>query len=156
VISAVDTNIFLDVLIPRAPHAESSESLLTESLGMGLVVLSEVTYAELASYFGTAVELDDFVQYVGARLQPSSTLALQRAGAAWRSYALRRTLRLECPNCGNRQSVECARCGAVITSHRHMMADFLIGAHAATAADRLLTRDRGFYRTHFPGLDVVD
>jgi predicted nucleic acid-binding protein len=39
---------------------------------------------------------------------------------------------------------------------RRIVADFLIGAHALHQANRLLTRDRGFYRLAFQGLKVVD
>ena len=37
-----------------------------------------------------------------------------------------------------------------------MVADFLIGAHAPTQCDRLLSRDRSYARKHVPGLAVLD
>lgn len=53
--------------------------------------------------------------------------------------------------------------GAVWRSYREahgsrdrLLADFLIGMHARLRADRFLTRDRGFYRPCFPGLEIVD
>jgi predicted nucleic acid-binding protein len=41
-------------------------------------------------------------------------------------------------------------------TRERMLPDFLIGTHAWMRADRFLTRDRGFYRTYFKRLKIVD
>ena len=65
---------------------------------------------------------------IGVRFSPLSEKAAARAGAVWKAYR---------------------KAGG---SRSRVMADFIIGAHAAHQADRLLTRDRGYYRAHFRDL----
>ncbi len=151
-ISAVDTNVLLDILIPGAPHGDASEQMLAEAAQAGAVVISEAVYAELAAYFDNGEEIGRLLTDTGLRLQPSSPAALRRAGEAWRAYARRRPASFVCPQCGAEQAVHCGRCGASVGPRQHLITDFMIGAHASVHAGRLLTRDRGYYTTYFPDL----
>jgi predicted nucleic acid-binding protein len=155
VITAVDTNILLDILIPEAPHGDVSERLLTGSLEAGPVIISQAVYAELAAHFSTREQMTRFLEETDIRLNPSGAEALYLAGKAWREYLGRRSNYAVCPACGNAQEFQCAGCGAKFLQRQHVVADFLIGAHASVQADRLLTRDRGYYHTYFPDLRLV-
>ncbi|HXF50608.1 MAG TPA: PIN domain-containing protein [Dehalococcoidia bacterium] len=152
-ITAVDTNVLLDVLIPDAPHGDESERALAEAVRAGALVISEPVYAELAVHFSGKDDLDHFLADTGIRLEASGAEALHRAGRAWSEY-LRRRPPLTCPQCGAQQKVRCDRCGARVQPRQHVVADFLIGAHAVVHADRLLTRDRSYYATYFPDLKL--
>ncbi len=152
-ITAVDTNILLDVLIPDAPHGDESERALAEALRAGAVVISDPVYAELAVHFPEQEKLDRFLADTGLRLESSKADALYRAGRAWSKY-IRRRPALTCSQCGARPKLHCAECGASVQPRQHVVADFIIGAHAVVQADQLLTRDRGYYATYFPELTL--
>ena len=154
-ITAADTNIILDVLIPGAAHGDASEKALTESLRGGATVISEAVYAELAAHFSAREELELFLEDTGIHPQPSSAEALYLAGRTWREYLRRRPDFLVCPSCGTTQDVHCSGCRTQLLPRQHVVADFLIGAHAAVHADRILSRDRGYYRTYFAGLQLA-
>lgn len=152
-ITAVDTNILLDVLIPKAPHGDESERALADALRAGAVVISDPVYAELGIHFMEQETLDHFLADTGLRLESSKASALYRAGMAWSEYRRRRPA-LACPQCGARLKLHCYECGASVQPRQHVVADFMIGAHAVVQADQLLTRDRGYYATYFPELTL--
>lgn len=155
-ITAVDTNILFDILIPGEPHGESSKRLLDKHLASGKLILCEVVFAELAAQFPSEQELKLFLTETGMRLVPSSEKSLHMAGTRWADYA-RRSKRnnFSCAECGKSFTVSCPHCNAAVTRRQIMLSDFLIGAHALVQADCLLSRDLGLYKSNFNDLKVV-
>jgi len=155
-ISSIDTNILLDVLLPDPAYLPSSKALLDKASSEGALAICEVVYAELACQFSAPRHLDAFLDATGIRLIPSGRESLQTAGNAWKAYLSRRGDRLQCSSCGCLTRVSCPKCGSAIVSRHHVASDFIIGAHALVYSDRLLTRDTGFYRAYFPSLRLND
>ena len=141
------------MLIPDAPHGDESERALAEAMRAGAVVISGPVYAELAAHFAEQEKPDRFLADTGLRLEPCKADTLYRAGRAWSEYIGRRPA-LACPQCGATRELHCNKCGASVQPRQHVVADFIIGAHALVRADQLLTRDRGYYGTYFPDLTL--
>jgi predicted nucleic acid-binding protein len=99
-------------------------------------------------------DLRIFLKDFRIRLVRSSNEALHMAGQRWQEYVRNRGP-LMCPSCGRPLHLECADCKTAVAPRQHLVADFFIGAHALVHANRLLTRDRGYYRTYFPELALA-
>ena len=151
-ITALDTNILIDVLQGQAPE---SGDRLADAVERGGGIICEAVYSEVAPLFETPAVLDSFLASTGVRLEPSSREALHRAGQAWRAYSRQRPRVPICSQCGASPQLTCDACGASLQFRQHTLADFLIGGHALVHADRLLTRDRRSYARYFPDLTLA-
>lgn len=105
-ITAVDTNVLLDVLVPGATDQSASLQALERARTGGLVV-GEAVYAEIAAGFEDRAAVDLFLADTGIRFVRSSTDVLHTAGLAWSRYTRRRPGRLECPRCGTSHALTC-------------------------------------------------
>jgi predicted nucleic acid-binding protein len=131
-ITAVDTNVLLDILIPNETYFACSFSALQAAKSAGTIVICDIVYAELLIQFHTQAECDRFLQ--DNRIQVEG-LTLSAHFLASRLFA------------------EYRRRGGKRT---RILPDYLIAAHAQSQADRLVTRDRMFFSEIFPGLDALD
>ncbi len=131
-ITAVDTNVLIDVLGADATHGPASRDALREAVQAGALIASEVVWAETSAWYRSKHEAAHALEQLRVRFVPMDAPAAFAAGAAWGAY--RRG--------GGRRD--------------RLIADFLVGAHATVHADRLLTRDAGFYRLGFEQLRIVD
>jgi predicted nucleic acid-binding protein len=131
-ITAVDTNILVDVLGADPTFGPGSRDALREAVRVGALIASDVVWAETSAWYRSEQEAAQAFDLFRVRLVPMDAPAAFAAGMAWGAY--RRD--------GGRRD--------------RMIADFLVGAHAQRHADQLLTRDAGFYRLGFERLRIVD
>lgn len=131
-ITAVDSSVLLDVFLPDPSFGARSALALEEAELAGSLVICEPVYAELAAGFASQELLDEVLDELRIQVVPLGRSAAFHAGRAWKAYR----------SAGGRRE--------------RIINDFLIGAHALSNCSRLLTRDRGFYRTYFKALRVTD
>jgi predicted nucleic acid-binding protein len=135
VITAVDTNVLLDIFFPDPAFGPLSKEKLRAASGEGALIVCEVVYAEVAGLFPRPSNLESFLDASGIQLKPSTPETLWKAGELWKKFCLAR------PHHPDRTG--------------RLLADFLIGAHALMQAERLLTRDKDFFHSTFTGLRLA-
>ncbi len=118
----VDTNVLLDVIGADDRFGPASKRVLARSARAGVMVINPLIYAEVAAFMASKEELDELVPAALFRRDPIPWEAAFLAGQAFERYRRR---------------------GGTV---RRMLADFLIGAHAAARGFGLISRDRGYAR----------
>jgi hypothetical protein len=127
----IDSCVLLDVIAIDPQWADWSAGQIAAAMDVGRVVINPLIYAEVSVGYRSIEELDELLPAGDYEREPLPYLAGFAAGKAFVRYR---------------------RGGG---DKRSPMPDFYIGAHAAVAGYRLLTRDARRYRTYFPSIDVI-
>lgn len=127
----VDACVILDLTTNDPKWADWSEEAIAQAADEGPLVINPIVYAEVSVDFASIEELDEVLEDADLRREPLPFGAGFLAGKAYLIYRRR----------GGRR--------------RSPLADFYIGAHAAVAGHRLLTRDTGRYNGYFPTVSLL-
>lgn len=127
----VDSNVIIDVLGADPAWRAWSEAALIDAANSDEIAVNPIIYAEVASGFETMAAVDEQF-YAGAFRRLA--LPYEAAFVAGRAF------------------VDYRRRGGARTSP---LPDFYIGAHAAVAGLKLLTRDAKRYASYFPMVELI-
>lgn len=127
----VDSNILIDVVSGDPDWEDWSASGLISSAEAGRLAINAVVFAEVSVGFGSIERCAEALDALDLERHHVPYEAAFLAGKAFLSYRRR---------------------GG---SRRSPLPDFFIGAHAAVAGMRLLTRDPARYADYFPKLELV-
>ena len=127
----VDANVLLDILTDDPTWSAWSGDALASAADSTVLVINPIVYGEVSVRFSRIEELDDVLAPQDFARHPLPWSAAFLAGKCYLDY--------------RRQG----------GTRRSPLPDFYIGAHAAVAGFRLLTRDARRYRKYFPRLPLL-
>jgi predicted nucleic acid-binding protein len=127
----IDANVLLDVMTEDARWLAWSAEAIEHAAERHRLVINPVIYAEVSIRYTQIEELDIALPKSMFDREAIPYEAAFLAGKSFLAYRRRG---------GTKQSP---------------LPDFFIGAHAAIAGYRLMTRDAARYRTYFPKLSLI-
>lgn len=127
----VDSNVLLDIATDDQRWADWSVTAVEREAGRARLVINPIIYAEVSVGYERVEELERSLPANIYHREPLPFDSAFLAGKAFLMYQLR----------GGKKWTP--------------LPDFYIGAHAAVAGYRLLTRDAKRYRTYFPKLELI-
>jgi predicted nucleic acid-binding protein len=127
----VDSNVLLDVMGEDQAWFGWSSVAIAHAADRYRLVVNAVIYAEVSNRFSRIEELDQALPRAALDREAIPFEAAFLAGKVFAAYRRR----------GGSKSAP--------------LPDFFIGAHAAVAGYRLLTRDAARYRMYFPGVSII-
>ena len=126
----IDSNVLLDVMT-EDPRWSWSVAALESAANSFRLVVNAIVYAEVSVRYSRIEDLEAALPRGMIEREAIPFEAGFLAGKAFLAYRRRGGTR------------------------RSSLPDFFIGAHAAVAGHRLLTRDAARYRSYFPGLRMI-
>jgi hypothetical protein len=127
----VDSNVLIDVVTADDVWGGWSVDALERVADEAPLVINPIVYGEVSLGYDTIEAFDAALASTFFVREPIPYAAAFLAGKAHLAYRRRGGTR------------------------RSPLPDFYIGAHAAVAGYRLLTRDASRYRTYFPRLELI-
>jgi len=127
----VDSNVLLDIVTNDPRWQKWSSAALEAAANEATLVVNPLIYAEVSIAYRKIEDVEAVLPSDVFRREALPYEAAFLAGKAFLQYRKRGGAR------------------------RAPLPDFYIGAHAAVAGFRLLTRDDTRYRTYFPTVDLI-